>query len=346
MAGLTAGAELADRGLLVTLFERESVLGYHASGRSAAMFEKGYGPAAVQHLTEASETAHIAAGVLSPRELMLVGSADQAAAFHADVAALNLAEIPPADAISRVPILSAAKVTHAALSPTARDLDTDRVLQRAARRIRNAGGTIVTRADVRAIQHDGDGWTVSTDDEVTANLLINAAGAWADQIASLAGVAPIGLQPKRRSMARLPAPGGHDVTGWPMLMGVDEGWYAKPDAGGWIVSPSEADPVDPCDAWPDDMVLATGIARYEAIVTEPVTRVETSWAGLRTFPPDGVPALGPDPDHPGFIWCAGQGGYGFQTAPAAARLTAQLALGQTPDLDAETVVALNPRRFR
>ena len=146
-------------------------------------------------------------------------------------------------------------------------------------------------------------------------------------------------------MARMHAPGSHDVTSWPMLMGVAEEWYAKPDAGGWIVSPSEAHPMDPCDAWPDDMVLAEGIARYQAMVGEPVTRLETTWAGLRTFPPDGVPALGPAPDAPGFIWCAGQGGYGFQTAPAAARLTSDLALGTQSSLAQSVVDALSPARF-
>ncbi|NKB26973.1 MAG: FAD-dependent oxidoreductase [Rhodobacteraceae bacterium] len=346
VAGLTAGAELAEGGVQVTLLERETALGYHASGRSAAMFEMGYGPAAVQRLTEASEAEYVANDILSPRGLILVGRADQATAFDADVAALGLIRISTDQALGRVPILNPDALAFAALSPTARDLDTDRVLQGAAKRLRAAGGRIVTGAEVHAIRQNAGGWTVSAGDEHAADLLINAAGAWADQVATLAHVAPIGLQPKRRSMARLPAPGGHDVTGWPMLMGVDESWYAKPDAGGWIVSPSEAHPIDPCDAWPDDMVLAEGIARYEAMVSEPVTRLETSWAGLRTFPPDGVPAIGPDPDHPGFIWCAGQGGYGFQTAPAAGRLTAALALGAAPQLDAATVAALNPARFR
>jgi D-arginine dehydrogenase len=347
VAGLTAGAELAECGVAVTVFERESALGFHASGRSAAMFELGYGPAPVQALTAASEAAHVAANVLSPRGLLLVGHASEAAAFHADVVEMGLSEISPGDACARVPILNPEAVAFAALSASASDIDTDQILQTAARRIRAAGGRIVTKSPVEAIFKNPAGWTVNAvGTTASADLLVNAAGAWADQVATLAGVAPLGLQPKRRSMARLPAPVGHDVAGWPMLMGVAEGWYAKPDAGGWIVSPSEADPVDPCDAWADDMVLAEGLARYEAMVNVPVTRLETSWAGLRTFPPDGAPVLGPDPDHSGFIWCAGQGGYGFQTAPAAARLTADLALGRQPKLDGATVAALDPARFR
>ena len=176
-------------------------------------------------------------------------------------------------------------------------------------------------------------------------MLINAAGAWADQIAVLAGLPPLGLTPMRRSMARIAAPGGHDVARWPMLMGAAESWYAKPDAGALIVSPAEEHPMQPQDAWADDMVLAEGLARYEEMVTAPVTRLIASWAGLRSFLPDRVPALGPDPVAPGFFWVAGQGGYGFQSAPAASALVADLVAGRAPALDPDIVRALDPARF-
>jgi glycine/D-amino acid oxidase-like deaminating enzyme len=200
---------------------------------------------------------------------------------------------------------------------------------------------------VTAIARTDGGWAVTAGETVIeARTLINAAGAWADRIAGLAGVAPIGIVPNRRSMARLPAPGGHDVRTWPMIMAVGERWYAKPDAGKLLVSPGEEHRMEPQDAWPDDMVLAEGLARYEEMVTEPVTRVETSWAGLRSFAPDRTLVLGPDPDHPGFVWCAGQGGYGFQTAPAASQLLADLVTGAAPALDPATVSALRPERLR
>ena len=176
-------------------------------------------------------------------------------------------------------------------------------------------------------------------------MIVNAAGAWADQIAALAGIAPLGLQPLRRSMARIPAPGGHDVSSWPTLLGVGETWYSKPDAGALIVSPAEEDPAEPHDAWADDMVLAEGLARYEEMVSEPVTRLISNWAGLRTFAPDRVLVIGRDRSHPGFFWLAGQGGYGFQTSAAASQLAAELICGQPPELDAATVAALSPARF-
>ena len=169
---------------------------------------------------------------------------------------------------------------------------------------------------------------------------MNAAGAWADEIAGLAGLGPLGLTPYRRSMARLPAPDGHDLRDWPLLLAAGEAWYAKPDAGAWIVSPGDADPTHPHDAWADDMVIAEGLARYQAFVKPEVTRVLATWAGLRTFAPDRTPVIGPDPRAPTFFWLAGQGGYGFQTAPAAALLT-----GSDPDLDGKWVARLDPARL-
>jgi glycine/D-amino acid oxidase-like deaminating enzyme len=146
-------------------------------------------------------------------------------------------------------------------------------------------------------------------------------------------------------MARIPAPGGHDVSGWPMLFGVGETWYAKPDAGALIVSPAEEHPMDAHDAWADDMVLAEGLARYEEMVNEPVTRLISNWAGLRTFSPDRVLVIGPDPREPAFFWLAGQGGYGFQSAPAASQLAADLLSGRRSDLSADLVDSLSPARF-
>jgi glycine/D-amino acid oxidase-like deaminating enzyme len=186
----------------------------------------------------------------------------------------------------------------------------------------------------------------SGDRRFGADLLVNAAGAWADPVAQMAGVAPLGIVPHRRSMARIPAPEDQDLRDWPMFFGVSESWYAKPDAGALLVSPADEDPVDPHDAWADDMVLAEGLARYEAMVRTPVTRLIASWAGLRSFAPDRALVLGPDPDVPSFIWCAAQGGYGFQTAPAASQLLADLTLGRDPALPADLVAQLRPDRLR
>ena len=212
---------------------------------------------------------------------------------------------------------------------------------------KEGGAQIITAARVTAITRLPDGWQVSTSaGAFHARMIINAAGAWVDGIAHMAGVKPLGFQPMRRSMARLPAPGGHDVSRWPMMFGVGEAWYAKPDAGALIVSPAEEDPMEPHDAWADDMVLAEGLARYEEMVSEPVTRLLSNWAGLRTFSPDRVLVIGPDPRVPSFFWLAGQGGYGFQSAPAAGQLVADLIAGRSSDLSGDLVKALSPSRFK
>ncbi|OIQ31855.1 MAG: glycerol-3-phosphate dehydrogenase [Alphaproteobacteria bacterium MedPE-SWcel] len=350
VAGIGAAAHLSELGSVLVL-EREASLGYHASGRSAAMFEEGYGPPAIKALSRASRSFFETPGAgretyLSPRGLMLLGKADERADFEADLAEMGLQEISVEQAQARVPILNPDVLRHAAIHETATDIDTDRLMLDWTKVLRQAGGEIRLRQEVKAITRSAAGWRADTGDAVyEARQIVNAAGAWADVVAELADVAPVGLQPRRRSMAQLPAPGGLDVRAWPMLMGVNEGWYAKPQAGKLLVSPADADPVAPQDAWADDLVLATGLARYEEMVTTPVTRLETSWAGLRSFAPDGVPVFGAAPAAPGFWWYAGQGGYGFQSAPASARMLRDLVAGRAPDLDPETVAALSPARF-
>ncbi|RVT85569.1 FAD-binding oxidoreductase [Rhodobacteraceae bacterium CCMM004] len=345
IAGVSAAARLAPLGKVV-LLEAEETLGYHASGRSAAMFLEDYGNAVVCALNRASAADHRAAGVLSPRGILMVGEARDSDGFAAHAADLGLTPVDLDRAAEIWPILNRATVTHAAWQADAADLDTDRLLQDFLRRARAAGAEIVTGARIEGLTRDGTHWQVRWEGgAVEADQVVDAAGAWADRVAAAAGAAPLGLQPYRRSMARLPAPGGRDVRAWPLVLGAHDTWYAKPDAGKWLVSPCEEDPMDPFDAWADDMVLAEGLDRYAAAATEPVTRVETAWAGLRTFAPDRALVIGPDPACPGFWWCAGQGGYGFQTAPAASALLADLMAGRTPELPAEVVAALDPGRF-
>ena len=348
IAGLSAAARLSAHGM-VTVLEAEEALGYHASGRSAALYEASYGLPSTVALNLASGDYHRGAngGYLSPRGLLVVARADQKPLFQADMTGLDLEPVSVAEAREMVPVINPDTVDIAGYHDAAWDIDTDRLMQDFARVVRAAGGAVITRARVDAIRHTGAGWEVDAAGRTHhARQLVNAAGAWADEIATLAGLRPIGITPYRRSMARLPAPGGHDVTGWPMLMGAGETWYAKPDAGKWLVSPADQDPTHPHDAYADDMVLAEGLARYEEMVTEPVRRVETSWAGLRSFAPDRALVLGPDPDRRDFIWCAGQGGYGFQTAPAASQLLADLVTGAPGDLSRATIAALTPERLR
>lgn len=350
IAGISAGARLSHLGR-VTVLERETALGYHASGRSAALYEQSYGKPSTVALNEASKDhLHNAdGGVLGPRGLMLIGTADTSDAYKADRLAMNLTEMPMDAARALIPILNE-RVTHAALDPEAWDIDTDLLIQNFAAEIRANGGTISPKSEVTAIERTAHGWSVrcgtaQTATEYQAKTLVNAAGAWVDLIANMAGIVPLRFTPLRRSMARIPAPGGHDVSGWPMVFGPGEDWYAKPDAGALIVSPAEEHQSEPMDAWADDMVLAEGLARYEAHVTEPVTRLLTSWAGLRTFAPDRNLVIGRSSQDPSFVWCAGQGGYGFQSSPAASQLLADLVGDRPSALSSQTIAALSPTRF-
>lgn len=347
IAGLAAGAALAPLGK-VLLWERESGLGYHASGRSAALFEAHYGLAETVALNLASQAAHEAEEVMSPRGLMFVGTSAQEAAFAKDLRDLHLTEISEAEARAMVPVLRAGAGLRFGYHGAAWDLDTDRMLQNRAATIRASGGSVQTGHRVTGMVRRPTGWEVAADTAqgmrvVAARAVVNAAGAWADRIASRAGLSPIGLAPLRRSVARIPAPKG--VGAWPMMIGAGESWYAKPDAGALIVSPADEELMIPMDAWPEDETLALGIARYQEVADHEVTRLLSSWAGLRSFAPDRRLILGPDPRDSAFIWSAGQGGYGFQTAPAAARLLADLVAGRAPELEANVVSALTPERL-
>ncbi|WP_439150336.1 NAD(P)/FAD-dependent oxidoreductase [Sulfitobacter sp.] len=346
IAGLSAAARLsADAS--VTLIEAEKALGYHASGRSAALIEQNYGAPSVQALNRASVSYLHDGGYLSPRGLMIIADQHEEDAFKADVAEMGVDPITQAEAMAFVPILDPSKIAFAAYHEDAQDIDTDRLLQDFARVLRSNGGTILTGQRVQAIRHDPSGWQVDTGAQtLRAKTLVNAAGAWADELATMAGVQPLAITPHRRSMARIATPGGHDPARWPMFFGVGETWYAKPDAGALLISPADEDPVPPQDAWPDDMVLAEGLDRYQNMVAEPLTKPIATWAGLRSFAPDRTLVLGPDPAQPDFIWCAGQGGYGFQTCAAASQLVADLTLGRAPAMDAQTVAALRPDRLR
>jgi len=347
IAGVSAAALLSHLGR-VLLLEAEDHLAHHASGRSAALFEPRYGLAPVVALSYASEDHLVSAdgGVLSPRGMMMVAGPDQRALFDREQAHFHLDEISAAEARAIVPILNPDTVGFAGVSDDARDIDTDLLIQNFLREARANGAEVLTRARVGHILRHTTGWTAGTaQGDFTGRILVNAAGAWVDRIAAMAGIAPLGFTPYRRSMARIPAPGGHDLSRWPTIFGAGEAWYCKPDAGALIVSPAEEHAMEPHDAWADDMVLAEGLARYEERVTEPVTRLLASWAGLRTFAPDRVLVIGPAPSDPAFFWLGGQGGYGFQTSAAASQLAADLVAGRPPALDAATVAALSPARF-
>lgn len=345
IAGISAAARLSELGSVVVL-EAEQMLGYHATGRSAAMFEETYGKPSTIALNRASKHWHLEVNGSKdlPRGLLLLGSDGTREAFAKNASEMQMDRISLEDAEALLPVLNRNYVIETAYHAEAWDIDTDACLQRFARMCRENGGRIITDAKVTSVSKSQN-WEVTAGEVYEARQLVNAAGAWADELATLAGIAPLGFQPMRRSMARVAAPDGHDVSRWPMLFGPGETWYSKPDAGALLVSPADEDPVAAQDAWAEDEVLAEGIARYQPHVTTEVTRMLANWAGLRTFAPDRQLVLGPDLRDPSFIWCAGQGGYGFQTSPAASQFLADQIAGHTSGFDKDVVWSLSPERL-
>lgn len=352
MAGVGAAARLAPSARVVVL-ETEARPGHHTTGRSAATFILNYGNAVLRVLNRASEETLRTGGdlsdrpFLSPRGVLHVAAEGQEAALDEGMeGASGMEEIGVDEAVALFPLLRRDRIVRAAVERDASDIDVDALLQAFLREMRAHGGELVVNAEVNSLNHDGL-WRVETvAGRFEAPVVVNAAGAWGDVVAGRAGIAPVGLTPMRRSIAVVPVPEGLDARGWPLIASAAEDWYAKPDGGRLWVSPADEDPVEPHDAWPDDMVLAEGIDRFQRMMTYEVTRVERSWAGLRTFAPDRTPVVGPEPGADGFVWLCGQGGYGIQTSPALSRLAADMVLGLPPALPDATVAALSPARFR
>ncbi|KJS17651.1 MAG: glycerol-3-phosphate dehydrogenase [Hoeflea sp. BRH_c9] len=351
IAGISAAAQLAPEAK-VTVLEAEPLIGHHSTGRSAAVFIRNYGNATLRALNAASapflaDPKGISdTSLLSPRGEMLIATDADLPKFEAYLdGSEGLERLSPQQALDLVPILRREAIAAAAIEWDAQDIDVDRMLQGYIRKLRRHRGEIINNAPVQSITRRGGVWTIETPiGEYSAPIVINAAGGWADMVAAMAGVRPLGLRPLRRSAALIPAPEGHDISRWPLFANAGDQWYAKPEAGKLMISPAEEDPVEPHDVWADDMVIAEGLHRFEQAVTIPVTRVEHSWAGMRTFAPDRTPVVGFAADADGFFWLAGQGGYGMQTAPALSQLAADLCLGRLSPLGHAVVDALNPRR--
>ena len=352
MAGASLAAELAGR-CSVVLVETEDQPGRHATGRSAAMFFESYGNATIRALTRASRAflEHPPAGfaahaLLTPRACLFVADAARRAGIDALLAApdrsATLGPVSPADAVAAVAILRPGWLAAAARDDSGHDIDVAALHQGYLRQARRGGVQLVVDAGEVRLARGGGLWeAVSRDVRVEAPVVVNAAGAWADEVAARAGVAAVGLQPMRRSAMIIPAPAGLAVRDWPLVIDVDEKFYFKPDAGQLLLSPANEDPSPPCDAVPDEIDIALAVDRFERATTLPVTRVLHRWAGLRSFVADRTPAVGFDPRADGFFWLAGQGGYGIQTAPAMARCAAALISGERlpGEIEAEGVTA-------
>ena len=344
IAGLSVGSRLCNFGSVCVL-ESEDVIGYHASGRSAAMFLENYGNDIVVELNKASTQYHKAGGYLSDRGLMSLARAQDKEVFLNELDDLALTQISIEEASKLLPIINKKTVKYASFLKEAPEIDTDKVLQDFAKNIRRNQGVINTKAKAKKISKTSKSWQVSTELGIyEGTVLINAAGSWVDEIAAMAEVVPLNFTPMRRSIARVPAPDS-DTGKFPMTHGAGDRWYAKPDAGAWLISPCEEELMFPHDAYADDIILAEGIDRYVEMMNHKITKMHTNWAGLRTFSPDRALVIGFDNSVENFFWFAGQGGYGFQTAPAASLLASELILNKSISFSKDLVKGLSPSRF-
>lgn len=362
IAGASAAYEIAAFSA-VTLLEREPHCGYHSTGRSAASFTENYGNVLIRRLAMASRSfleappeGFCGHSLLSPRGLVTIARAEQLEDLKQQLAfagALvpSIVAIDPAAALARVPILRADYVAGAIFEPHSKELDVHALHQGFLRGAKARGALIRVNCGVESISRRDGHWIVETrEGTLRAPIIVNAAGAWADMIAAMAGIEPLGLVPKRRTAFIVPAPPGMDVREWPMVDDVGGEFYFKPDAGQLFVSPADATPSDAVDALPDDLDVAIGVERFERATTYSVSRVSRSWAGLRTFARDESPVVGPDPSAANFIWLAAQGGYGIKTSPALSRACAAMLRGRSLPDDllqlAIDAVDLSPARLR
>lgn len=362
MAGASVAFHLAPHAAVV-LLEREPHVGYHSTGRSAALYAPQYGSPVIRHLTasagpflSAPPAGFAPAPLLTDRGFMTIGSAAQRAALErheaiARAAGQSATRLTTREARAIVPSLRPEATDWALLDPTARDIDVEALLQGFLRGARAHGARVMTTRGVTALERAGTGWRIGgADFDLRASVVVDAAGAWADELAGLAGVAPLGLVPHRRTAFIFDAPDTVAVGRWPMVSDADELFYFKPEAGRLLGSLAEEVPSPPTDAQPDELDVAIAVDRIERSVEFAVRRVLRSWTGLRVFARDRDPVSGFEPGVPGFYWHAAIGGYGIQTSPALGEFAAAMILGHRPPAALTerglTAAAIAPERLR
>ena len=343
IAGASLGAALTvSRRVLIV--EAEDQCGYHSTGRSAAFYLESYGGPAVTPLTRASGAFLAGGDFLRRRGAVHLGKGEWP----------EVPEGVPSERLDRAAIERwvpgvRADWNHGLFEPGCADIDVARLHGAYLADFRRAGGTVATSSRVVGADRSGEGWTVRIADggAFRTPLLVNAAGAWADRLGEMVGADPLGLQPKRRTMVQL-AVGRSGLRDLPLVDDWRGSFYFKGegDRSVWL-SPHDEIDCEPCDTAPEEIDVALAIDRFQGVVDWPVERVERSWAGLRTFAPDRIPVYGFDPGDPALFWCAGQGGFGIQTAPAAARLAASLLLDEAPHPSVAHIdpAAFSPARF-
>ena len=335
MAGASLAAELADHARVVVL-EGEDRPGYHTTGRSAAFWDECYGGPDIVPLTVASGPYLAEHGFLSPRGGLYIGRDDDAATLDAFMdefapTGIDIRRLGRAELAALIPGLKPAW-TGAVHEPASADIDVAALHQHYLTLAKRGGVTLQTRARLVAAEREGGRWRLAIERgvELTAGVLVNAAGAWADPVAAIAGAQPLGIAPKLRTVAQVRTAPAPPAT-LPLTLDIRGSFYFKPESGRLWLSPHDETPSEPCDAAPEELAVAEAIDRFEAVVDWRIEAVERRWAGLRSFAPDRLPVYGFDARREGLFWFAGQGGFGIQTAPAAARLAAQLILGQPRD---------------
>jgi len=361
IAGASAAAELA-ADATVLLLEAESQPGYHSTGRSAAMYVPAYGPPAIRALTRAAgpffhdpPDGFTGTPLLHRRDILMIAREDQrdaTADFIADAGDGISLEMVEADRLAELqPTLRPGYATHGVIDRSGSEIDVNALHRGFLRQVKARGGEAANNRNVTALRREAGVWHVSAGDAVfTAPVVINAAGAWAEEVGRMAGAEVIGLVPKRRTALMIAAPAGIDSGSLPMTIDMDETFYLKPESGQFLVSPANEDPMPPCDVQPEEMDVAICLDRIGRAFDIPVTRPLSKWAGLRSFVADKTPVAGFSDKAEGFFWLAGQGGYGIQTSPALARVAASLAQGAAmpPDIAAQGLSAamLAPARLR
>jgi D-arginine dehydrogenase len=340
IAGASAASALSRHGR-VALLEKESQPGFHSTGRSAAVLSCAYGPRSWQILSTASASFYAEppegftdAALTRPLGALYLAAAHEEEGLKAqaaDLATRGVAcELISAEAARQmVPVVHIEKFTLGLHEPGCVDLDTNALLHGYLRQARRNGAETFLGTEVESLARSSRVWRAATRNEtIEAPILINAAGAWADEVAARAGLPRRGLDPLRRTAITFAPPAEHDARKWPMTFDLAETWYFKPEGRHIMMSPADLVPTEPCDAQPDAYDIAVAIDRIESVTSMKVDRPNSRWAGLRTFAPDHEAVIGPDPEEPSFIWYAGQGGNGVMASQAAGEVSAALVLDQ------------------
>ncbi len=336
IAGASIAAHLAETHKVV-LIDMEERAGYHTTSRSAASYEPNYGPPPMLAFTRASDhffknppPGFTDVPLLTPRISLFFeaeGQGEHTAKLLQNASALE--EISIEEAQNLFPVLKPGYAKRCFLDAHTADIDVDLLHRGYLKIFKSRGGTTLLSSPLQTATRKGSEWTVQCGaSHLTVTTIINASGAWGDVVANICGARPVGLTPKRRSIGMVPMPDGLDFKDWPMVTDVGETWYAKPQSGKLLVSSADATPVEPHDAYADDMAIAEGVDRLMAATTLEVELLDHAWGGLRTFAPDGNPVIGYDPSTDGFFWAVGQGGYGIQSCPALSVTAAAMALRQ------------------